>query len=106
MARSANISVRLMENVFSLLIAAVVMLSIRWVGILLISALMIIPAASSRNISCNMREYHVYSLIFSMFSGVIGLVTSYYSNVATGPMIVIVASIIYFATYFYGRRVK
>ena len=106
MARSANISVRLMENVFSLLIAAVVMLSIRWVGILLISALLIIPAASSRNISCNMREYHVYSLIFSMFSGVIGLVTSYYSNVATGPMIVIVASIIYFATYFYGRRVK
>ena len=40
----------------------------------------------------------------SVFSGIVGLFISYYTNVATGPMIVIIASVIFFATYFYGRN--
>ena len=51
-----------------------------------------------------MREYHFFSVVFSLFSGVLGLILSYYTNVATGPMIVIIASIIYFSTYLYGRK--
>ena len=104
LARSRNMHVRLMEDIFAVLIALIVMLSIKWVGILLINALLILPAASSRNISENMREYHCYSVIFSLFSGLVGLFVSYYTNVATGPMIVIVASVIYFATYLYGKN--
>ena len=57
-----------------------------------------------RNISQNMREYHFFSVVFSIFSGVLGLLVSYYTNVATGPMIVLIASVIYFSTYAYGRR--
>ena len=93
-----------MENIFAVLVALIVMLSIKWVGILIINALLILPAASSRNISENMREYHLYSVIFSLFSGVVGLFVSYYTNVATGPMIVIVASLIYFGTYLFGKN--
>ena len=104
LARSRNLNVRLIEDVFAVLIAVIVMLSIKWVGILLINALLILPAASSRNISENMREYHLYSVIFSVFSGLVGLFVSYYTNVATGPMIVIIASVIYFATYLYGKN--
>ena len=103
-AKSKQIPVKLMDNLFAVLVALIVMLSIKWVGILIINALLILPAASARNISSNMREYHLFSLIFSMFSGIVGLVVSYYTNVATGPMIVIIASVIYFATYLYGRR--
>lgn len=104
LAKSKHIHVKFLENLFSVLIALIVMLSIKWIGILLINALLILPAASSRNISQNMREYHFFSVIFSMFSGVLGLFVSYYTNVATGPMIVMIAAVIYFATYFYGRR--
>ena len=50
------------------------------------------------------REYHFFSVIFSMFSGIFGLFISYFTNVATGPMIVIIASVIYFSTYFYAKR--
>lgn len=103
-AKSKQIPVKLMDNVFAVLVALIVMLSIKWVGILIINALLILPAASSRNIASNMREYHLFSLIFSLFSGIVGLVVSYYTNVATGPMIVIIASVIYFATYIYGRK--
>ncbi len=105
-AKSKQIPVKLMDNLFAVLVALIVMLSIKWVGILIINALLILPAAASRNISVNMREYHLFSLIFSVFSGVLGLVVSYYTNVATGPMIVIIASVIYFITYIFGKKVK
>ena len=95
-----------MDNIFAVLVALIVMLSIKWVGILIINALLILPAASSRNISVNMREYHLFSLIFSVFSGILGLILSFYTNVATGPMIVILASVIYFVTYIFGRKCK
>ena len=76
------------------------MLCIKWVGVLLINALLILPAASSRNISKNMREYHIWSIIFSVVSGILGLILSYYYKLATGSTIVIIASMIFFITYF------
>ena len=104
LAKSRHIPVSWMENLFAVLTALIVMVSIQWVGILIINALLILPAASARNISGNMREYHFFSVLFSMFSGVLGLAISYYVNIATGPTIVILASVIYFATYFWGRK--
>ena len=104
LAKSKDIPVKVMDNMFAVLVALIVMLSIKWVGILIINALLILPAASARNLSSNMREYHLFSVIFSVFSGILGLVLSYYTNVATGPMIVIIASVIYFATYWRGRK--
>ena len=85
----------------AVLVAVIVMLSIRWIGILLINALFILPAASARNISRNMQEYHIYTIVISLFSGIVGLIVSYYTDVATGPMIVLYAAVIYAATYIY-----
>lgn len=106
LAKAGNIKIRLYEDLFASLVAVIVMLSIRWVGILLINALFILPAAAAKNIAKNMAEYHLYAVLISLFSGLIGLVVSYYTDVATGPMIVIYAAIIYGATYFYGRRME
>lgn len=103
LAKSKHIPVSLMEYLFAVLAALVVMLSIKWVGILIINALLILPAAAARNLSVNLREYHFFALVFSVFSGILGLIVSYYANVATGPAIVIIAAIIYFATYLYRR---
>ena len=85
---------------FIVLVAIIVMLSIKWVGVLIINALLILPAASSRNISKNMRQYHFWAVIFSIISGILGLIISYYQRIATGPTIVLIASVIFFATYF------
>ena len=99
LAKSKGINVKAMENIFAILIAIMVMISIRWIGILLINSLIILPAASSRNISMNMRSYHLFSIIFALFSGISGLIISYYTNIPTGPMIVIISGIIYFITF-------
>ncbi len=104
LAGSLHISAVWLENLFAVLTALIVMVSIKWIGILIINALLILPAAAAKNISENMREYHFFSILFSVFSGVLGLVISYYTNVATGPTIVILASFIYFATYWWGSR--
>lgn len=103
LAKSRGIPVRLLDNLFALLLAVIVMFSIRWVGILLINALLILPAAAAKNISSNMREYNFFSILFSMFSGILGLIVSFYVNVAAGPMIVLIASVIFFATYCYKK---
>lgn len=106
LAKSKGIRVDLVEDIFAVLIAVIIMFSIRWVGILIINALLILPAASSRNISTNMREYHLYSILISVFSGIAGLVLSYYNNTATGPTIVLVASVVFFLTLLARPLVK
>lgn len=98
LAKSKGISIRLIENVFAVIIALIVMLTIKWVGILIINALLILPAAAARNISSNMKEYHIFSIVISIFSGLLGLILSYYLSLATGPTIVIIAAIIFFLT--------
>ena len=98
LARSKNINVKRLEDFFSIIIAVIVMFSVKWVGILIINALLILPAAASRNIASNVREYHLFSVLISLFSGILGLILSYYINTATGPTIVIIAAIIFFLT--------
>lgn len=103
-AASKGVPVMLYENIFSCLLAVVVMFSVRMVGILIINALLILPAAAARNLSVNAREYHLFSLMIAVFSGVSGLIMSYYLDVAAGPMIAIIASVIFFAA-FVGRKI-
>ncbi|BAK47345.1 hypothetical protein CXIVA_13790 [Clostridium sp. SY8519] len=104
LAKSRGFRVAVIENLFTAVIALVVMLSIKWIGILIINALLILPPAASRNISENVREYHLFAVIFSVFSGLLGLVISYFANVATGPTIIVIAAVIFFATYIFGRN--
>ncbi len=99
MARSKRIPVELLDNFFVVLIAVVVMLAIRWVGLLLINAMLILPAASARNVARSMRSYHLLALIFGLFAGVLGLMLSYYNAVATGPTVILVLAALFFGTF-------
>lgn len=98
LARSRNVNINLIDNIFVVMIAIIVMVSIKWVGILIINALLILPAASSRNLADNMREYHLFSVMIALFSGILGLLLSYYNSIATGPTIVMISAVIFFIT--------
>ena len=103
LAKSRGINAEFIELGFSVIVAIIVMMCVRWIGVLLINALLILPAAASRNIASNLREYHLFALIFSLLSGILGLLVSYFVGIAAGPSIVIYASVIYFATFIFGR---
>lgn len=98
LAKSKKVPITLIENIFGVIIALIVMLTIKWVGILIINALLILPAAAARNIASNMREYHLFSVLISVFSGILGLILSFYLSLATGPTIVVIAAILFFVT--------
>lgn len=106
LAKSKGINTYIIDNIFVIIIAIIVMISIRFIGILLINSLLILPAASSRNIAKNMRSYHFFSIIFSIISGISGLIVSYYYNIPTGPMIVIISGTIYFLTFALKSKIK
>ena len=58
LASSRGIKTAFIENIFVVMVAVSVMLSIKWIGILTINSLLILPAASARNIAANARQYH------------------------------------------------
>lgn len=104
LASSRGINVRLYEYLFAMIMAVIVTISIQWVGILIISSLLILPAASSRNIAKNMRQYHVYSVLIALISGVSGLILSYFWGTATGATIVLISSVFFAATFIMKLR--
>lgn len=95
LAKSRGISPFLLETAFALLLAVLVTLSIRMVGILIISALLVLPAAAARNVTRTVCSYSALSVGISLFSGITGLILSYYLGTASGATIVLVASGIY-----------
>lgn len=104
LANSRGINTLLIEIIFTCTIAVIVTLTIRWVGLLIINSLLVLPAAAARNISKNIRQYHLFSIIIAVFSGITGLIISYYLNTVTGATIVLVSSIIFFITLIIRRK--
>ena len=103
-ARSRGVNVKFYEYIFTILVAIIVTFSIQWVGILVISSMMILPAASARNISNNIRQYHIYSISIAVISGILGLFLSYHFGCATGATIVLISSVFFALTYFISLR--
>lgn len=95
LARSRGINTFIVETGFTILLAIVVIVSIRLAGILIINSLLVLPAAASRNLGRNMHSYTVWAIIISVFSGIAGLIASYYWGTASGATIVLFASACY-----------
>ena len=104
LARSRRIKTVLVELSFSVLLAIVVMVSIRLVGILIINSLLVLPAAASRNFARNVHVYTIWAVIISIFSGIAGLIVSYYWGTASGATIVLFASGCYGISALLGRH--
>lgn len=104
LASSRGIPVAVLQGAFTALIAVVVTLAISWVGLLIINSLLVLPSAAARNVSRNLKQYHIFSVIFALFSCIAGLVLSYYLSASTGAAICLVLAMI-FAISFLLRKV-
>lgn len=99
LAHSRGIHVNLYETFFTLITAVVVTISIQWVGVLIISSLLVLPAAAARNIARNMRQYHFYAVCIAVVSGISGLILSYYWGTASGATIVLISAMFFAVTF-------
>jgi zinc transport system permease protein len=95
------------ELAFASMLAVVVTFSLPWIGILVINALLILPAAAARNLSRSTAGFFGWAVAIAMVAGVAGLVVSFYLSAATGATIVLAAMAIYLVTLvFRGRSVS
>lgn len=104
LADSRGIHTGLLEAVFNCAIAVVVTLSLSWVGLLVINALLILPGAAARNIARNMRQYTLFALVGAVVSGVAGLLISFYAGSSTGASITLCLALFFGATFCLRRQ--
>ncbi len=99
LASSRGIPVNTVNTVFTAAIAVIVTLSISWVGLLILNSLLVLPGAASRNVSGNLRQYHLFSILFSLVAGIVGLCISYYLGTSAGAAICLVLALIFFISF-------
>ncbi len=95
LAHSVGIKVGRLEFIYLLLFAVAVALGIRFVGALLMGSLVIIPAATSKNISTSLRSFMALSMVFGVFAASTGIYVSYKYTLTPGPVFIIISTVLF-----------
>ena len=98
LARIDGVAVEKVRFIFMILLALVIAVALKVVGILLITALLIIPAATARLFSKSPRQMVLVSILISVAAVIIGLYSSFGWDIPTGPAIVVAASCLFFVS--------
>jgi zinc transport system permease protein len=106
MAFVCGVSVKALNYLFILVLTITVALSIRLLGIILVTALLVVPPAAARNISRNLRQQILYSLVIGLAGGVLGIWLSYQLNVPCGPAIVLSSIGLFIVTLIFGKIIN
>ncbi len=101
LARASGIPVAFLNYLLSILTGTMIVAAMRIVGILLVSAMLVIPTLSSIQISRSFKETFALATVFALTSVFLGLIVSLYANVAPGGSIVLTSIGIFLATVTY-----
>jgi zinc transport system permease protein len=106
MAHVCGIGVKSINYVFILLLTVAVALSIRLLGIILVTALIVVPPSVARNLSRNLRQQIIFSIGAGAAGAVLGIFAAYHLNVPCGPTIVLSLIALFLATLVIGKVSK
>lgn len=104
LASSRGIPVGISQTLFTTAIAVVVTLSISSVGLLILNSLLVLPGASARNVARDLRQYHLFSVLFALTAGILGLVISYLWGASAGAAISLALAVIFAITFCFRKR--
>ena len=105
LASSRDVKTARNETLFTVVIAVVVTLAMSWVGLMVINSLLVLPAASARNVAKNVRQYHLFSVLGALVASVAGLILAYYLGCSAGATIALLLAL-FFAVTFALRRTR
>lgn len=105
LASSRGVKTARNETLFTVVIAVVVTLAMSWVGLMVINSLLVLPAASARNVAKNVRQYHLFSVLGALLASVAGLILAYYLGCSAGATIALLLAL-FFAVTFVLRRTR
>ena len=103
LASSRGISTHGVQTVFTVAVAVIVTMAISWVGLLILNSLLVLPAASARNVAKNLRQYHGFSVLFALLASLAGLVLSYYLGASSGAAISLVLAAVFAVTFCFRK---
>ena len=103
LADSRGIRVVWKNFLFTAAIAVVVTITMTWVGLLVINALLVLPGAAARNVARNLPQYHLVSVLGGVVCGIGGLMVSYYLGTSTGASITLLQALWFFLTLLLKR---
>lgn len=106
MAQVCGVPVRKFNYLFVIVLTLAVALTIRLLGIILVTALIVIPAAAARSVSRNLRQQIVFSLVFGLIGSVGGTLLSYQLEVPCGPSIVLACVALFLGSLVVARLGK
>ena len=90
--------------IFTILLAGVIAISIKMIGALLITGLLLIPAATARSLSSNPRQMVIVSILVGIISVILGLFSSLELNTASGPSIIVAALVLFILSLISFKR--
>lgn len=99
LAKAMKISISKYNLFYLLLVGVVVAMGVKFVGTLLMGALVIVPAAAAKNISGGIKSYYILSAVFGLVSAVIGILAASVLNISSGPAVVLTSILIFIGTY-------
>ncbi|OCG62741.1 zinc ABC transporter permease subunit ZnuB [Gilliamella sp. GillExp13] len=103
LAFSHGINVQITKLLLTLLLALTIGLSMKFVGALIITSLLIIPAATAKYYSKTPEEMAIIAIIISMLSVITGLIFSFIYDTPTGPSIVLSNTCLFFISLFISK---
>lgn len=104
-ARVSGIPVRWFNGLFFLLLSFAIVASLQAVGVVLVSAMLITPAATAYMLTDRMHRLIALACVFGMLAGLIGCYLSFLgAGLPTGPFIVLVSSLGFIAAWFFSPR--
>ena len=92
-----------LQTVITAAIAVVVTLTFSSGGLLILNSLLVLPAAAARNVSRNLRQYHLLSILFALIAGVGGLVASFYLGSSAGAAISLALALLFVITFCFRK---
>lgn len=99
LASSRGISTKWTQTLFTVAIAVIVTLALSWVGLLILNSLLVLPAAASRNVSRNLRQYHLFSVLFALIASILGLCISYWFGASAGAAISLILAVLFILSF-------
>lgn len=100
LASVRGVNVVLLDYMFIILVTLITIASVKIVGSVLVEALLLIPAASAKNLAKSMKGFVSYSIVFSLISAILGIILPIQLEIAipSGGAIILVAGVIFVTT--------
>jgi len=104
LAKAEGINMKSINLIYLLLVGSVVALGVKFVGTLLMGALVVVPAVAAKNIARSIKSYQILGSLLGVFSVVLGLLISSYLHFSSGPIIVLVSIFIFILSYIFKKK--